>query len=85
MDEDLFYEYLDKAEEINLDITASYYPTIEELETLRVKDNVEKFFPILSYFASDPFKRQNNFQKDDVEYKSMVKYVRDIVNNIELD
>ena len=82
--EEKFYMIMDYIEEnIGLDLTEGYYPTIEELEVSEVTKDLDTFLPIIMYFAHDPFKAQDNAQKDLKDYKATVKFCKDIISKID--
>ncbi|MBP3279323.1 MAG: hypothetical protein J6M44_10250 [Butyrivibrio sp.] len=84
MKESAFYDVIDKMEEIDVDTTKGYYPTIADLEEYKVEQDIDLFLPILAYYASDPFKRMNIKPDNPNEYKATVKYCKDVLSRIKL-
>ena len=84
MKEKDFYRLCEIVEDMG-DIVNEYYPTVEELKAHRVQERIEKFLPLLAYYAADPFKdtdSENNMQED---YKETVKYCKKLLYTLELD
>ena len=65
------------------DVTEGYFPTVEELSSHNVEENIQEFLPILTYFASDPFKRQGLPDVDNEEYKGTVSYCKRLLYNLD--
>ena len=84
MKETKFYELCDKTGEINENITGGYFPTVEEMKNMGVDKTPEKYIHIISYFASNPFKRQNNSLRNLRDYEETVRYCKDLLCKIEL-
>ena len=82
--ESKFYDMCDKGAELDIDITGGYYPTVEELKEKGVDKNPEKYLPILTYFAENPFTRMHIPGYNDREYKKMIGFVNEILGNVEL-
>ena len=86
MKEDKFYSYCETIEEINSP-TGDYFPTVEQLESHKVKEKIDRYLPILIYFAGDPYKEV----KDDMdldykdEYDKTVAYAKEIVSSVVFD
>ena len=84
MKETEFYDICDSAESITEDITNSYFPSIQEMEDHINVYGLEDQICMLAYFASNPFKRQDNMLKDNPDYLSLVKYAKKRLGEIEL-
>ena len=57
-----------------------YYPTVNALKAKDVERNTEKFLPILTFFASDPYKREGNeLISNDASYQETVRYCRKVL------
>lgn len=84
MKESKFYDICDKTEEINTNITGGYFPTVEEIEALGADKNPEKYIHIITYFASNPFKRQSNSLQNLIDYENTVKYCKSLLHKISL-
>jgi len=80
--EDVFYSICEKLENAELPTEFNgYYPTIEELEESIGGRPIDKFMPIIIYYASDPLKDKC----DDEEYKELVLYAKNLTSMIELE
>ncbi len=84
MKESKFYELCDKTGEISENITGGYFPTVEEMKTMDVEKNPEEYIYIISYFASNPFKRQNNSLRNLRDYEETVRFCKDLLCKIDL-
>lgn len=84
MDENEFYDTIDKMEAVDPDFTNGYYPTIDELEAYKVQNDLDFFLPLVAYFASDPLRKTNAEEAENVEYKATVKYCKDMLTKVEL-
>ena len=80
-----FYELCDKTEEITDNVTGGYFPTVEELQRMITGKSIEKYIYIISYFASNPFKRQNNKFANLKDYEDTVRFCKEYMTKIELD
>lgn len=86
MEENLFFDILEKAENMSdEDLTQGYFPTINEIEAHVKKDNLKDYLPIIAYFANDPFSKQQMDGCTANEYKATVKYCKDFLSKVELD
>ena len=86
MKEAKFYEMMDIVDRIaENDVTEGYYPTIDELESHKVMSDLDTYFPIITYFASDPFTPKKIEGYSTNEYKATVKYCKDLLSKIKLD
>ncbi len=85
MKEAKFYEICEKTEDINDNITGGYFPTVDELKTMTENKNPEKYINIISYFASNPFKRQRNSLVNLNDYEDTVRYCKELMTKIELE
>ncbi len=84
MNETRFYDICDNAEAINENITNGYFPTKEEIEEHIKIYGLEDQAGILAYFASNPFKRQNNPAAELPEYQETVKFAKEMLEKIQL-
>lgn len=83
MKEKDFFELQDKVEQLK-DLTNGWYPTVEELQKYGENNLKNNFTELLSYFASDPFRREQNPDMFSEKYKDTVKYCRKLLYNIDL-
>lgn len=85
MEEQIFFDMIDKAESLSdQNLTEGYFPTITELEEHLNKGNQEDMLPIVSYFANDPFTKQKIDGYTTNEYKATVKFCKDYLSKVEL-
>ena len=85
VEEKRYYDILEAVDEIDKRFAGQYFPTIQELEIHKVKENIDRFMPLIAYFASDPYKDVEWDEEDTrVKYKATVKYLKDIANNAKL-
>lgn len=85
MTESEFYRICDKTEAIEENITKNFFPTVEELKEVQADTHPERVLPLLSYFASNPFSRQDNALKNYNEYLETVKFCKNILSSVSLD
>lgn len=76
-----FYKMCEMMEDEE-NLTNGYYPTVEELTSRNIEENIDEHLPLLTYFASDPFTKFDIDGKDDTEYKEMVRYVNKLLYRI---
>lgn len=83
MKEKDFYELQDKVEKLK-DVTDGWFPTVDELKRYGEDNLKTNYIELLSYFASDPFKREQNPDYFSEKYKETVKYCKKLLYNIRL-
>ena len=84
MKENDFYKMLEICEAFNPeDPTNGYYPTVAEFEAHDIQNCVEKYAPMLAYFASDPYKGTEISKEED--YIACVRYCKKALSEIFLD
>ena len=84
MNEELFYDTLDKMESVDKDITSGYYPSIEDLKEYQVEKDIDLFLPIIAYFASDPFKRIGIEPDSPNQYSETVSFCKEALARVNL-
>jgi len=84
MRESKFYGICDAVEEINENITDDYVPTVSDIDGNVAAYGIEEQVEIISYFASNPFKRQGNSLANDYEYKKTVAHCMELLNQVQL-
>lgn len=77
-----FYRMCDIVEDMG-DVVNEYYPTVEELEEHRVRERIDKFLPLLAYYAADPFADLEIHTEPD--YQKTVKYCKKLLYTLELE
>ena len=81
MKEKDFYDIVGKmADAVLPSGMGNYYPTVEELKISMEGHSIEDFLPVLSYYASDPFKGIT----DAASYKDVVKYAKELTSQVPL-
>ena len=81
-----FYRTLDTVENYTeLNLTAGYYPSVDELKAYNVKSSIVKYLPIIAYFANNPLKDSKMNEDNREEYKNTVKYCNDLLTSLELE
>lgn len=83
MSEEEFYHMEDAMENFG-DVTAGYYPTVNELKRAHAEEHPEKYIPLLLYFSDDPFKRLGRKEKNDHDYKELVSFAKRLLYKVEL-
>ena len=70
--EDMFYELIDRLEELHLpdELPNTYFPYVKELEDSIGNRSIFDFFPIILYYSTDPFR---GIVKEP-EYQKLVSY-----------
>lgn len=82
MKEKELYKISEMVEEAMDDLTEGWYPSVEELDDHKVVENPEKYVAILSYFASNPFKRLGLVSAEEEDYKQTVKHCKQLLYRI---
>lgn len=88
MKEDKFFEMCDIMEEEAEMAYDKYFPTVDEIKSHNVEQNLEKYLPMLLYFSNDPFEKEG-IELDENEqdaYYEMIDYVNELIkHNLVLD
>ncbi len=84
MKEEKFYEICDAAEAITENITDDYFPSVSEIDESIKAYGLEDQVNVLAYFASNPFKKQNNPLANNNEYIETVKYAKQKLQEVPL-
>lgn len=80
MKESTFYELEDFVQKLQ-NVTNGYYPTVATLKAHKVEEKIEKYLPIIMYFASDPLRKEIKEE----QYKETVKYCKTLTTTVELE
>lgn len=81
--EDEFYKMLDVVEKFEGPVDdIDFFPTIEDMEKYKVKNNIKKYLPMLCFFASNPYKEKNIANRE--EYEKSVEYIKKLIADIKL-
>ena len=76
------YKICDTMEEVAVNLTDGWYPTVQELKDHNVEGNPEKYTPIISFFSSDPFTRMSIPGAEEEEYRDTVKFCKKLLYRI---
>lgn len=83
--ESSFYNILSAIESMeDVSFVNGYYPTVDQLRIYRIDQNISKYLHMLLFYASDPFGRTNSEEKDEEEYKKLVRYCKSLTAEVSL-
>lgn len=63
-------------------ITRGWYPTMGEINAFNIEENMDRYTPLVIYFANDPL---SNMLEEKEEYDEIVKYCKKLVSSIILE
>ena len=83
--ESSFYSILSVIESMqDVSFVDGYYPTVDQLKIYRIDKNIPKYLHMLLFYATDPFGRTGAVEKDEEEYKKLVRYCKTLTAEVSL-
>lgn len=80
-----FYNILSAIESMqDVSFVDGYYPTVDQLKIYWIDRNIPKYLHMLLFYATDPFGRTGADEKDEEEYKKLVRYCKSLTAKVSL-